>query len=541
MIDKIGRGWDAPHLISYLMGPGRANEHTNPTVIAAWHNDPGALQPGKIGAGDFDFDPAGLAALREHVQAPAAAAGLPTRQPGEGEPFYTKHGYVWHASIAISAEDVAAHGPLSQETWAQIARDVMDRTGIAAADDPGGCRWVAVHHGLSEAGNDHIHIAAVLVRQDTGRRLHPRNDFHAVRSVMREWEDRLGLTTTAQNDRSAAREATRGEHEKTQRRRASGMPAATRTDPAETIRGQLRQAVADTAAVAGDGEAFLAGLRERGLLVHLHHDRDGAIDGYAVALRGDVSAETEAPIFYGGSKLSRDLSWPKLSAEWQRHGGTVAERPAKVTIDLTAGAFDRARAAVQRAHTALAHAEHPAHGRDIAVAAHRMITAYSRVTDGTAPPANAPRTQAVWSSHRSATAARTARPSPASAPVNPAADALNAAARDLLALRIVTEKGSASAASVELAVALAQLMVEVAAWHQQRGELHAATAARTTGSRLTPVSRSAAPAATTTPRPTPQRTTTAVRPRTERGHPEPPRPRRLPSAGDQSPKKGPRL
>ena len=67
MIDKIGRGWDAPHLISYLMGPGRANEHTNPTVIAAWHNDPGALQPGKIGAGDFDFDPAGLAALREHV------------------------------------------------------------------------------------------------------------------------------------------------------------------------------------------------------------------------------------------------------------------------------------------------------------------------------------------------------------------------------------------------------------------------------------------------------------------------------------------
>ena len=125
----------------------------------------------------------------------------------------------------------------------------------------------------------------------------------------------------------------------------------------------------------------------------------------------------------------------------QRHGGTVAERPAKVTIDLTAGAFDRARAAVQRAHTALAHAEHPAHGRDIAVAAHRMITAYSRVTDGTAPPANAPRTQAVWSSHRSATAARTARPSPASAPVNPAADALNAAARDLLALRIVTEKG----------------------------------------------------------------------------------------------------
>lgn len=538
MIDKIGRGWDAPHLISYLMGPGRANEHTHPTVIASWHNDPGALQPGKIGDGQFDFDPAGLAALREHVQAPAAAVGLPTRQPAEGEPFYTKHGYVWHASVAISADDVATHGPLPHDTWAQIARDVVERTGTAAADDPGGCRWIAVHHGLSEAGNDHIHIAAVLVRQDTGRRFHPRNDFHAVRSVMREWENRLGLRETAQNDHSAARAASRGEHEKSDRRRATGMPAATRTDPAETIRGQLRQAVADTAATAGTGEEFLAGLRERGVLVHLHHNRAAAVDGYAVALPGDVNRSGE-PIFYGGGKLSRDLSWPKLTAEWNRHGGTVADRPDKVTIDLTAGAFDRARTAVQRAHTTLSGPERLAQGREIAVAAHRMIAAYSRITDGTAPAADAPRTQAVWSSHRSACAARL-RHDTATASSSPVADALNSAARDLLALRIVTEKGAANQASIELAVALATLMVEIAAWHQQRGELHAATAAHTTSTRLTPTAQRRAPAASAGPRPAQQRSTTAVQPRSQRGHHTPPRPRRQPPAADPRPK-GPRL
>lgn len=543
MIDKIGRGWDAPHLVNYLMGPGRGNVHTNPTVIAAWHEDPGALQPRKIGDGDFDFAPEDMAALREHIHAPAAAVGLPTRQPAEGEPMYTKHGYVWHASIAISADDVKANGgPLPHETWAQIARDVMERTGIATPDDPGGCRWIAVHHGFSDAGNDHIHIAAVLVRQDTGRRFHPRNDFHAVRSVMREWEDRLGLSETAQNDYSAAREATRGEHEKSDRRRERGMPAATRTDPTETVRGQLRQAVADTAAVAGDSESFLNGLRERGLLVHLHHDREGSIDGYAVALPGDVSHATGDPIFYGGSKLSRDLSWPRLAHEWERHGGTVADRPSKVTIDLTAGAFTNARSAVQRAHTALSTATDTARGRDIAVAAHRMVAAYSRVTDGSAPSAEAPRTQAVWSSHRSARAARymergTTQPARVSAEV----DALNEAGRQLLALRVVTKKAAHSAASLELAVALSLLLAEIAAWHDRRGEHHAATAARTAGTRLAALEHSDAASTGVGTQPTQQTATaTAARPRVSRGQPTPPRPRRQPPAGDLRPK-GPRL
>lgn len=543
MIDKIGRGWDAPHLVNYLMGPGRGNVHTNPTVIAAWHNDPGALQPRKIGDDDFDFAPEDMAALREHIHAPAAAVGLPTRQPAEGEPMYTKHGYVWHASVAISADDVKAHGgPLPHETWAQIARDVMERTGIATPDDPGGCRWIAVHHGFSDAGNDHIHIAAVLVRQDTGRRFHPRNDFHAVRSVMREWEDRLGLSETAQNDHSAARQATRGEHEKSDRRRDTGMPAATRTDPAETIRGQLRQAVADTAAVSGDSESFLSGLRERGLLVHLHHDRDGAIDGYAVALPGDVSHATNDPIFYGGSKLSRDLSWPRLANEWKRHGGTVTDRPPKVTIDLTAGAFTNARAAVQRAHTALSTTADTARGRDIAVAAHRMVAAYSRITDGSTPSADAPRTQAVWSSHRSARAARYIGRGMTLPPrVSAEVDALNDAARQLLALRVVTKKAANSAASLELAVALSLLLAEVAAWHEQRGEQHAATASRTASTRLVAAEHpdtATAGAATQTPQQAV--TTTAVRPRVSRDQPTPPRPRRQPPAGDLRPK-GPRL
>jgi uncharacterized protein (DUF1778 family) len=48
----------------------------------------------------------------------------------------------------------------SDAEWSQAARDVVDRTGFAPADDPGACRWVAVRH-----ADDHIHIVVVLARQ----------------------------------------------------------------------------------------------------------------------------------------------------------------------------------------------------------------------------------------------------------------------------------------------------------------------------------------------------------------------------------------
>lgn len=474
MIDKIGRGWDAPGLIGYLMGPGRANEHTRPTVIAAWQSDPGALQPVQIGPDDFDLDPAGLAALRAHVQAPADAAGLPRRQPVEGEPGHTKHGYVWHCSIALPAGD----GALTHDQWSQIAAEVMDRTGIAAADDPGGCRWVAVHHGTSSEGNDHIHIAATLVRQDTGKRFYPKNDFHVVRSVAREWEQRLGVTATGQADQSAQRETTRGEHEKTSRLRAGGkLSDQARTDPAEAVRGQLRQSVEETAATAGTSEEFLAGLRERGLLVHLRHNSSGEISGYAVA---DPQFTTRGgePVFYGGRTLARDLSWPKMNREWARHGGPLPEKPAeKITWDLTSQKLREAAGAVVHAHNELRTTGDEQVRRDIAVAGQRLMVAYSQVTDGRHPEPGRPRTAAVWQGQRSTRAARITHDR-AAGPAAAAADALNDAARNLLMLRMVAERGPARSASIELAVALSMLMLEIAAWHEQRHQPNAALAAR---------------------------------------------------------------
>ena len=274
MIDKIVKGWDAKGLVRYLMGRGDHNEHTRPTVIGAWQSDPGALQPDLVGPGDFDFDPAEFTALLDHVNATAEAAELPRRQPQTGEPGYTKHGYVWHCSLSLSAEE----GKLSHAQWNEIARDVMDRTGIAPEGDAGGCRWIAVHHGQSTEGNDHIHIAAVLVRQDTGRRFHPKNDFGVTRTVMRDWEDRLGLQATAINDGSAAPAASRGEIEKAATRMRQGYEGLSRGEAGKAAKIQLRQVVTETAAMSADSEQFLSELRSQGVLVHLHRNDDGKID-----------------------------------------------------------------------------------------------------------------------------------------------------------------------------------------------------------------------------------------------------------------------
>jgi hypothetical protein len=57
-------------------------------------------------------------------------------------------------------------------------------------------------------------MAAVLVRQDSGRRFWPHHDYPKLRSAARRIERRLGLTVTAAPDGTAAPPPSRGEIEK---------------------------------------------------------------------------------------------------------------------------------------------------------------------------------------------------------------------------------------------------------------------------------------------------------------------------------------
>jgi hypothetical protein len=160
LIPKIilGKGPEATRrTIGYLFGKGRANEHIDPHLVASWN--------------DFAPDP-GRSPHRnpKEVEAQLAAQlDQPVKMLGDKAPKYT----VWHCPVRAAPEDPI----LTDAQWATIARRIVAAAGIAPEGDTEACRWVAVRH-----ADDHIHIAATLVRQD-GRR--PQRDYDQ-RAVQRE-------------------------------------------------------------------------------------------------------------------------------------------------------------------------------------------------------------------------------------------------------------------------------------------------------------------------------------------------------------------
>ncbi|MGH8999299.1 MAG: hypothetical protein ACRDY7_07905 [Acidimicrobiia bacterium] len=145
------RGQDAAGLVRYLFGPGKANEHTDPRVVAGW-DSPTVLGPPVTARGLRDPRP-----LIGGLNLMLAAAEHPAK-------------CVWHCSLRAAPGDRA----LSDAEWADVAAEVMDRTGLAARGDDGGCRWVAVRH-----AEDHVHLVVTLARQD-GQRAALHNDFYRV-------------------------------------------------------------------------------------------------------------------------------------------------------------------------------------------------------------------------------------------------------------------------------------------------------------------------------------------------------------------------
>src|ERR1039457_3480913 len=286
VIGKVIRGTNAGGLLRYLYGPGKANEHTDPHLVAGF-GDPRELEPDPRPDGSRD-----LRRLSGLLAQPLALDPL----GGCGKP-------VWHCSVRAAPGDRV----LSDAEWAQIAAGIMDRTGLAPEGDHSGVRWVALRH-----APDHIHIAATLARQDGGR-VKTWNDFYRVREACQAAERQLGLRSTAPADRTAAKRPTRAETEQAARRGWSEAP-----------RVSLRREVCTAAAGASTEQEFFAQLEHVGVLVRRRHStvNPGEVTGYAVGLL-DHSTKDGGTVWYGGGKLAADLTLPKLRARW---AGPAEER-----------------------------------------------------------------------------------------------------------------------------------------------------------------------------------------------------------------------
>jgi hypothetical protein len=282
VIGKIStpRGEHVEPLVYYLFGPGRHEEHTDPHIVAGWRH-PASLEPPLRPDGKRDF--AKLTGLLKQPQAALGERGYP--QP------------VWHCSMRSAPEDRM----LSDDEWAAIAHEVMHRTGLSpSGEEDEAVRWIAVRH-----GDDHIHLVAMLARQDGGK---PSLSWerYKVRAACLAAEQRYGLRSTAPADRTAARRPSRAENEKAARQGLDEAPRIT-----------LRRQVTTAAASAGSEQEFFARLDRAGTLVRKRFSvsNPGQVTGYSVALPSDT-AKDGGPVWYGGGKLAADLSWPKLQQRW---------------------------------------------------------------------------------------------------------------------------------------------------------------------------------------------------------------------------------
>lgn len=304
MIPNIVTGGDTDGLMRYLVGPGRANEHENPHVIAGSRDivrkwgDWETISVSQASEIATRLD----AYMHETGTFPAGKARR--FNPATGQVEWTgeiEANHVWHCSLSLSPEEAA----LGDEVWGHIASDFMSEMGFTGSDGKAPCRWVAIHHGSAKNGGDHIHIAANIVRED-GTKWSPWYDQRKAQRTCNTLEHRYGLLVVE------SREHGRGSRCDS----AAAQNAAKRAGASRTDRAILEERLR-AAATTADSEADFVRLARR-LGVRLHprfaSGRTDIVVGYSAALRTENGQQTR---WWGGGRIARDLTLTQLRTRWQ--------------------------------------------------------------------------------------------------------------------------------------------------------------------------------------------------------------------------------
>ncbi|KQQ18666.1 hypothetical protein ASF48_17240 [Rathayibacter sp. Leaf299] len=294
--------------MGYLVGPGKTNEHEEQHLIAG---DSAIMAE----YGHEVLDGAAAAAIAADLDRPRELFGVEVtrnkvRTDENGEAVRDAAGAVvkdrvaadvWHCSLSLSAEE----GQLTDEQWGRISTDFVQRMGFAGEDiGKADCRWVAVRHGLSKNGNDHVHIAVSLVRED-GTKASVHKDYERSQTISRELEREYGLQVYQAPEREFPERGVR----------PGARESAARRGHVEPDMQRLERAVRAASSASQDESEFVRRLRQGGVLVRPRFatGRDDVIAGYSVALR---PTNGEKAIWHGGGRLARDLTLPELRKGW---------------------------------------------------------------------------------------------------------------------------------------------------------------------------------------------------------------------------------
>jgi hypothetical protein len=295
-------GQDMGGLVRYLTGPGKANEHANQHVVAASETLAAEFagtewDGGKTGDLARILDGSWRQTRREQ-NLPLVATG---DDAGHGA---ARAEHVFHVSLSLGADQ----GKLSDQTWAQIAGEYVDAMDFAgpttAASGRAECQWVAVHHGSSKNGGDHIHIAVCLVREDLTR-AQVFQSYRRSRTATDDIEKRHGLRAVKD---TATERGLPGFN-------AAEAGRAARQGDVEVGKLQIGRRLRAAAAVSTTEAEFVASARLAGVMVRPRFAAASTdqVTGYSAALRPPPGATA---VWYAPSKLDRNLGLGQLRARW---------------------------------------------------------------------------------------------------------------------------------------------------------------------------------------------------------------------------------
>jgi hypothetical protein len=323
VIGKISKGASGRGLVRYLFGPGKANEHTDQRVIASgvslWAEEGRMLTAREIAD---------------------LGASLDSSNDSYGK--NPSGGHIWHASLSLAAGERV----MTDQQWAEIAQMVMSTMGFER-EGLERTAWVAIGHGVSAQGNQHIHIAGSIVRND-GSVVKIWQDRRTLSRVCAEVEHTYGLTVVEGREGRGLPGLTRAELERTAREQWAEPPRIT-----------LARIVREASFASIDEAEFVRRLRESGALARPRFETGGreAVVGYSVALR---TGDGDTPIWFGGGKLARDLTLPNLRQLWELSAAdqkaavaewiaTKSNVPGREAMLGMADDWQRAAASVERA------------------------------------------------------------------------------------------------------------------------------------------------------------------------------------------------
>ncbi|WP_440072258.1 relaxase/mobilization nuclease domain-containing protein [Streptosporangium sp. OZ121] len=481
MINKIAaqHGRDVGGLLRYLFGPGRANEHRDQRVIAADH----VLEV---------VDGARLDAPQHWDQVLELGHALDDHRVIAG--IAPEQGWVWHCAISLPAGEV-----LADEQWAVVARAAVERLGFDDSTGKAPCRWIAVHHGPSAGGNDHIHLAVNLVRED-GTLAAPGRDRRVMSALCADMERRFGLYVVEGRpgrglpgySRAEAERAQRLQRAQPARVRGAGTGPPSRSPAAEPGPGggdpdrqRLARLIRSAAASSASEAEFVRQAKDCGVWVRPRFATGGQerVVGYSAALR---PVDGRTAVWFGGGKLAADLTLPRLRehwdvdggehqalAEWRRSPAAAASPPGpgeQAAVDVAQ--WKRAAQLVDAVHERL---RHTPPGDVVAWrigcrGAAAMLAALAERVEGRGGgpgPIAALADRLAWSAQAPRSEARSR---------TPVGGEVRAVAR---IIRQAVREGPATATWMVVAAALVVLVATIAAWHTQHRQLRQAASLTT--------------------------------------------------------------